>query len=390
MLTVSDRFLASLRESHTISVAATLYAPSAPTVPINAPVVGGQVTIDKDARVRRQASLDVAFSLADATTRDTVRELPYGGYATLERGVRYPDGTVERVQLGRFRVESVVWSELEGMATLTLADRMAQIQDEPFVTPYAAGGQHPTDAIVAIVTQVFGSTIAYHVTTTPATEPTLQDTVYAEDRAAAISDLASSISASATFDHLGDFVLKPSGPSTEVAWTLDAGERGVLIASQETLDRSSVRNGVSVRGQVSADQPPLYALATNDDPDSPTRWGGPFGKVVMIVSSTAVSSQADADATAASLLNLRLGLARTLVLQGVPNPALEPDDLIEIVFADGRTETQTVNRVQIGLGVDGTLELTTTSQLHPDLEPAHVRMYTGRSAWRQLEDAVSV
>ena len=58
----------------------------------------------------------------------------------------------------------------------------------------------------------------------------------------------------------------------------------------------------------------------------------------MIVNLTGVSSQAQADSTAASLLNLRLGLARTVTLRGVPNPALEPGDLIEITYTDGRTE----------------------------------------------------
>ena len=170
MFPVSARFLAALRQSHSLSVAAFVYRPSAPTVAIEVPVLGGQVTIDRDARVRRQGSLDVAFSLADGVTRDVVRELPFGGYAVVERGIRYADGSSERVPLGRFRVESIVWSELEGKATLTLADRMAQVQDEPFVTPFTPGGLKPSDAAVQAVQQVFGSSIAYHVETDPASE----------------------------------------------------------------------------------------------------------------------------------------------------------------------------------------------------------------------------
>lgn len=389
MLTVTDRFLAALRETHTISVAATVYRPSAPAVPIVVPVIGGDVTIDRDARVRRQASLEVAFSLSDGLTRDVVRELPFGGYAVVERGIRYADGTVERVQLGRFRVESVVWSELEGKATLTLADRMAQVQDETLVTPYAPGGMKASDAAVELVHQVFGDTITYHVLTDPASEPVLADVVYDEDRAQAVADLAASVDAEALFDNLGDFVIRPRQSSAVVAWTIDAGARGTLVASSETLDRSSVRNGVSVRGQVAADAPPIYALAVHDDPTSPTRWGGPFGKVALISSSTAVTSQAQADAAARSLLNLRLGLSRTVTLQSVPNPALEPDDLIRIRFADGRTETQTINALRLGLGVDGALDLTTTSQLGSalTLEPARIRVFAGSAAWRELADA---
>jgi hypothetical protein len=364
MLTVSQRFLTALRQSHAISVAATIYAPSDLATPIEVRVVSGDLTVDQDAQVTRQASLEIAFTLVDDTVREAVAELPYGGYATVERGITYADGAAERVQLGRFRVDSVVWDEQQRTATLTLNDRMAQIIDERFVTPYAPAGVHPSDAAVQVAQQVFGSTIAYHVLTTPASEPLLSGaTVYEEDRAAALADLASSVGAEALFDNLGDFVIRPRTPSTAVAWVFDAGDNGSLIQVSETVDRSSVRNGVSVRGQPDVDQPPIYALATYDDPTAPTRWGGPFGKVPLISSSTAVASQAQADATARSLLNLRLGLSRTLVLQGIPNPALEPGDLIEIRYPDGRTEQQLVNAIRLGLDVTGALELTTTSQV---------------------------
>lgn len=392
MLAVSERFLAALRDSHTVSVAAFLYRPSAPAVAIEVPVIGGEVTLDRDAQIFRQGTLEVAFALEDAATQDAIRELPFGGYAVIERGIGYADGTHERVQLGRFRVESIVWSQLAGAATLTLADRMAQVIDEAFVTPWAPSGLKPSNAAVAAVQAVFGGSIAYHIETTPASEPTLTgNTIYEEDRAAAISDLASSVGAEALFDHLGDFVIRPRARPPDVAWVIDAGERGALLAAEETLDRSSVRNGVSVRGQPEADLPPIYALATYDDSASPLRWGGPFGRVPLIAASTAVNTQAQADATAQSLLNLRLGLSRNLVLESIPNPAIEPGDTVEIVFADGRSEEQTVNSVRIGLEVDGALTVGATSQYSPslNLQPKRVRVLQGLAAWRELEEATA-
>jgi hypothetical protein len=247
---------------------------------------------------------------------------------------------------------------------------------------------------VLAVQQVFGAGIAYHVETDPASEPTITGSVYDEDRAAAVQDLASSVAAEAWFDNLGDFVIRPRGTPPPAAWTVDAGADGSMIAAQETLDRSNVRNGVSVRGQASPDTPPIYALATYDEPASPLRWGGPFGKVALISSSTAIGSQEQADATAAALLNLRLGLARTMVLQALPNPALLANDQIEIVFPDGRTETHLVNAIQIGLDAAATLQITTTSQLPaPALEPTRplpLRILHGDNAWRELDDATLV
>ena len=378
MLQVSNRFLAAVRDTHAVSVAAAVYAPTDLITPVPVQIISGEVRVDRDARIRRQGTLNIAFTLEDPTIRDLVRELPFGGYATVERGIQYADGDVERIQLGRFRVDSIVWGELQGMASLTLSDRMAQVVDEQLTAPYAPAGMKPTDAVVDLIDQVFGDTIAYHVLTDPSSENALGDTIYSDDRAGAVNDLASSINAEALFDNLGDFVIRPVDPNPAPAWTVDAGSTGSMITASETLDRSSVRNGVAVTGQPDAEAPPFYALATYDDPDAPTRWGGPFGKVPLLSQSTSVATQDQADATARSLLNLRLGLQRTLTIDALPNPALEPDDVIELVFADGRTEQQVVNSTRIDIGATDALSLTTSSTVAtlPRLEPAaDARLY---------------
>ena len=362
MIEVSDRFLTALRETHTISVAARVYVPSAPTVPIQVPIVDGSLTLDADARVRRQAGVEVAFAADDPFTLDVIEELPFGGTCVIERGIAFADETVERVALGLFRVDAVVYDAAFGTASLTLSDRMVQVQDEPLLSPWAPAGLKPSNAVVQAVTEVFGESIDYHVETTPSSEPTLTGgTIYDQDRAQAIADLAASVDAEVLFDNEGDFVIRPRSSGGDPVWTLDAGQRGVLVAASEALDRSNVRNGVAVRAQGEPNTPPIFALATNDDALSPTRWGGPFGKVAMIVTLTGVSTQAQADATAESLLRLRLGLSRTLSLAGVPNPALEPGDVIEVAYPDGRSEEQTINSINLGLGVGGTLSMTTTS-----------------------------
>ena len=387
MQATSARFQPMLRHSHTVVVRATIYRPGNPTG-VDARVTGGSLRADRDARVRRQGTLSVAFDLAGAA--DFVRELPFGGYAKAERGVMYGDGTTEYVPVGYLRVDAVTWESEKGEATLTLVDRMAQVQDEAFTTPWSPVGLKPTQAVEQAIRDVFGDTIGYHLETDPAQETALVDAIYDEDRAAAVGALASSIGAEAFFDARGDFVLAPAPDLEELepAWTIDAGEEGALEIVSESLDRTSVRNGVAVRGQAGGDLPPIFALATDDDPESPTRWGGPFGKVALISNLTSVVTQEQADATAASLLRLRLGLARTLTLGALPNPALEPGDAVRIVFADGREEEQLVNAVEIPLDVEASLAVTTSSHWRPGvLGGATVRVYAGDAAWRELADA---
>jgi len=384
VLPVSDRFLAALRHSHALSVVAYLYAPDDLTTPIEVEVVGGQMDANAAARVLRQASLDVALAREDTELRSLLQSMPFGGYCSIERGVRYATGETERVPLGFFRVDSVVWGELVGSATLQLSDRFAQIQDEPLAAPFNPAGMHPSDAIVALVQAVFGSSIAYHIETTPASEPLMAGTVYDQERTQAISDLAQSISAETIFDAEGDFVIRPNYQPHDPVWTIDAGEAGVLVKAETTLDRSSVRNGVSVRGQPDADQPPIYGLATFTDPTSPLRWGGPFGRVVLIAESTAVTTQAQADATARSLLNLRLAMSRTFAVESVPNPALEPEDVISIVFPDGHVEQQAIKETHVGLGTDGALALVTVDKYSGDWAPEALDLLHGEEAAQEL------
>ena len=118
-------------------------------MPIKVPVVDGSLTMDADARTLRRASLEVRRSpLVDPLTPEVVAKLAYGGQAVLERGIRFADELVRARQLGWSRVEkSVVWEAATGVARLTLADRMAQVADEPLVTPWVPTGK-PSDAVV--------------------------------------------------------------------------------------------------------------------------------------------------------------------------------------------------------------------------------------------------
>src|SRR4029077_6089152 len=109
-----------------------------------------------------------------------LRTLTLGGYALVKRGLRYADGSTEQVLLGTMRVESVTWGTQEGSASLELADRMAQVSDEPFTVPYVAAGRRPHQAAVDIVQAVFGATISSLTPYQPA--GVLGDVTYTDQR----------------------------------------------------------------------------------------------------------------------------------------------------------------------------------------------------------------
>lgn len=346
MRPVSDRFLATLRTSHLLFSSCSLEFPGDP-VAVSVPIKGGHVTIDRTSQNRRAGQIEIPWSLREGETLGLdLRTLPLGGYATLWAGVRYGDGTGEQIKLGKLRVESVTWNTPEGVASLELADRMAQVRDEPFTVPLAVAGMRPAAAAVAVVTAVFGAAIAYLTPNDPAV--TMGDTVFTDSRTEALTTLEQSANAESYFNADGDFVFDVVAGEGAPVWTVDAGDQGVMIQAEESLDRTGVYNGVLVTGQDTATDQPVYGLATEDDPTSPIRWGGPFGHVALLASSQ-VGSAAEALANAQSLLGLRLKLTRVLTITAAPNPALEAGDIIRVVFPDGRTEQHLIDAVTVDL-----------------------------------------
>jgi Domain of unknown function (DUF5047) len=195
------------RASTTLSLT---FDPAPPVPPAPPPIVvapvSGSITIDRLAQVRRTGTVEIPWSLEHAAQLGgiDVRTLPLGGYVTARRGIRYPDGTRELVNVGKLRVESVTWGTTERRAQIELADRMAQVRDEAFEVPFVASGMRVALAAKAIVEQVFGTAIMYDIRYDPPT--VLADVIYSGSRVDAIFELATAIGAEAYFDAEGDFV----------------------------------------------------------------------------------------------------------------------------------------------------------------------------------------
>ena len=254
---------------------------------------------------------------------------------------------------------------------------MAQVYDEPFTAPFSPTGMTHAQAAVAIVYGVFADTIQYLTPYQPT--DVIVDATYSGQRSDALSDLASAVSAELYFNANGNFVFDQApGDSEPVVWTVDAGPVGVMLEAQESQDRTGIYNGVLVTGQPDATQPPISALATYDDPSSPVRWGGPFGKVAMLSDSTTVQTVEQAASTAQSLLNLNLKQTRSVNFDSAPNPALEAGDTILVVFPDGRVETQLLDAVVTDLGT-ASQQLITRVHFNPT-----TRLFHGLQAWQEL------
>ena len=128
-------------------------------------------------------------------------------------------------------------------------------------------------------------------------------------------------------------------------WRINEGPDGVLVSMNTRVSRDKVYNGVQVIAQSSnSDVPPVSGdMITVADLPGLTQaerdalkvyeWGGLFGKRPLVFTdpSDELKLKADCNAKALVLLKEMLAEERTLDLSAIPNPAMEPDDIIEIL-----------------------------------------------------------
>jgi hypothetical protein len=354
---------AALRNTHQVKVVCQLILPG--QSPVTVQVTGGQVTGDRTSQIRRTGTVTLPWrpDLPAGILPVDLRQLPFGSYCDLRRGVAYPDGTSDVVRLGYFRVNTVSYGTDDAEAELSMSDRMVQVQDEPLQWPLTANGKLPARYAghLAVESTSLNGQATITINVPDAAQPTLQDVTFDQDRAGAVATLCRAVSAEGYFDTAGNFRVDPI-PDPNVrqpVWVIDAGSDGILVSADESYDRSGVFNGVLVRGQATTDSVPYRALVTVSDPSNPMRWGGPFGNVLHIEDSNAYHHYAQAVNAGTTMLYQQLGLQRSITLHAVPNPALAPSDCVQVEFPDGRIENHVIDVVRIPLGPEEPIELAT-------------------------------
>ena len=124
------------------------------------------------------------------------------------------------------------------------------------------------------------------------------------------------------------------------------------------MDRLKTFNGVIVEGGEYG-EPPLVGQATDDDPFSPTFWGGSFGRRPLFIQNNNLLTQTEVDELAAAELARNKGLPRTVRLANMVNPALDCGDVIQVDFVNGVSEAHMVESIQYNLGPSSQMNLTT-------------------------------
>lgn len=356
MYAVSAKFLAALRAGHVAVTRVEVWSGATLIIPDLA-FTSGSVTMDgTTGGVRSILNLTTARGSSDALWNQLA---PVGTEIVPYRGVRFIDGTTEYVPLGVFGIDAQSMSYgVDGTIQLTAPDRFAIIQRKRFLTPATTNGGAVTEAIRLATAAVPSS-----YTNTATSTATTYAQVWDRDRDQAVTDLMKAAGAELFFDRAGQGVARNLPTLTNApVWTVDAGASGVLVGADRSRNRARTYNVViALPESTNGSAPFAPQIAADTDTTSPTWTGGPFGSVPYFYSSPLLTTAAQALVAAKAILARVTGLAAQVTLESAVNPALDPGDVIAVLFPGGAVEKHLIDTVTIPLDVGSTQPISTRS-----------------------------
>lgn len=356
MRPVSAAFQAAIRRSHQIATRAAVVAPDGTETEI--PIVDGTITLDQTAAIRGRCDVTLVDdgTLGLVPTSAASALAPYGNELRIARGITYPDGTTELVQLGVFRIQVTDVEDAPGGLQIRVAglDRAQRIADARFEDAYqVAAGTNCATAILAAFEQAWPG-IEADLAVTAFTTPTV-NAQEGDDRWKFGQDIAVAVSMRLYFDGDGVLRLAPD-VITDAVETLAEGEGGVLVQAGREWSREGSSNGVIATGESTDLAAPARGSAFDLDPGSPTYYFGPFGKVPMFYSSPLLITNDQAAAAAQTLLLKQLGTTESVSFGSFVLPHLEPGDTVRIKRErSGINEDHIIDKVTIPLAATGTM-----------------------------------
>ena len=303
------------------------------------PIVEGKVSLDGAADVYATGSLTIPGTYWPEPHGDQL-VAPYGPEVYVEAGIMYRDDLVETKGLGYFRIKRVGQRNATtgGPVVLDLSDRMAGIARATFLSPrrYAATLTNGEFA-EALVLDVYPDAVIEWDDAAVRDQEIGRDVIVEEDRHGALKSLALSTGKIMRFDDRGVLVFLTVQNAFEapVAARLRAGAGGVLIDVSRELTDEGVVNAVVARGDGADHVGAAYGLSIDLDPNSPTRYDGPFGPAPLFLTSSLITTNDVAIIAANAERTRRQGLPHTVSFEIAPRYELEPDDLVQVDHAYG-------------------------------------------------------
>ena len=369
MRSVSERFAEQIFRPHRLAVKVIPTSVGAESLP----VVDGSVTLDLTASVRGRC--DLTFNdpaLIPTSTSSTLA--PYGQELQVFRGISYGTDDEELTSLGIFRIEETSVSDSDALQIqVSGLDRAQIVADAVYeAEDTIAGGTNFATVIEDIIVDGYGAA-EVSIDANDFTLPTL-DVEEGADRWEFCREIAEAVGYDLYFDNDGVVRGRSIGSvdATPVAYLVE-GDGGLEVSDPALLDLSSRWSRTESHNKwiVIGDNPesegsaPPRGEATDDDPSSPSYYGGTYGRKPEIFHSSFIESDAQAEDAAEGKKAKESGTTQNVDFGALVNPALEPGDTVQITRTrknqqTGETvtvadENHLIDSLTIPLSAEGTM-----------------------------------
>lgn len=350
MITVDPLLLEAFRYSHTRTCVLSVYE-STTKIADDIKISEGSVSADRGQKARRSLDCTIPLSQWEDVATLTVTKSRIQAWVGYDLGA-----TSVLLPLGVFRVETLSRSN-SGALKVSGISLEAYVIDDVAISNFSLdAGTNVLSKIQALIVESLPDA-TFEITTYAQSQSgvTLDRSISGKtDRWEVVTELATYIGCDVYCAPDGRFRVakKPSMLALNPVWTINEGPDGVLVGMNTAVSRAKTYNAVLAMEQNSdAAIPPFSAVVYDTDPQSPTMWGGPFGKKLYTYQDDLLTSKAACTAKATELLAVFKAEDRSLDFSAIPNPALEPDDAVQVTMLDGTVETHLLTRMTIPLGL---------------------------------------
>lgn len=320
------------------------------------PVLDGTVDVDGSRAARRSVEFAVApllyedrFSALEAFPFEEAEDTPLGTRGQevyISRGLVYPDGGIEWVPQGVFRIDDVAGS-LTGSEPVSISgpDRTAWVVDDRLLAPRTIQGPSAVALIQALIHESISEADIAVVTSA---DRRVGPTVIERDRwADGVKALADSIGCVVYADVTGRFVIADA-PTLDTApsWRLHAGPDGVVVGANARRTRADVYNAVVCTGATpEGATEPTSAYVVDSVEGSPTLYGDPstgaWGKRPQYMAIPSLTTAEQCWRAAWARLARVTGAGKVVTVESAPLYMLDADDVVDITADHRRTATTT-------------------------------------------------
>lgn len=289
-------------------------------------ILGGSVTATLTNRVTR--TLDITFDESLYPVYPSAILAPYGNRLRVWRGIKLAGGQTYRWVIFTGRIQDAI-NAVDGEVSISALDRGNEVVEAEFVRPVnsSVGALVASEFVRLVRDGVPDATFG----TFDIAALTVPQLTWESDRAAGLDEMATASSAYWYCLADGRYVIRryPFSVSKPSILTLSDGPGG-LVAAAPARAREQIYNSVTVTGERADGTAPVYALAQDLNPASPTYVRGNFGIRHKTINLQTPQTQGSCQTAANAYLRASVALTESWAWQQPVDAALELGDVVTL------------------------------------------------------------